>query len=473
MAIPLLLIVSCKKNISPEEFITASGPLALSVDKPTVVLMQRNDAADAMVFSWTTGTNLGTNAAISYTLMIDKQGANFSNPMTIALGNAVLSRKFSVKALNDSLIRKWNLPADVDANMEAKVISRVADDVAPGETSNTVAIKLKPYKAVTTNLFLIGDATPNGWNASGATPLTALPGQPGKFSWIGNLSAGEFKFITSLGQFLPSYNRGATNTALVYRTENAQADNKFIITTPGAYNIAVDLLNLSVSITAETLPPYSQLWVVGDATPNGWNIANPNSMRVDSSNLWVFHFNEVLKAGEFKIPVSTGSFSTDYYMPLVNNPAITATGVQFIRGGSPDNKWKITTPGPYKIRLNLQTSSIDIKPFTPYTRLWMVGNATPAGWNINNPTPFTPVVGDPYKFEYTGPMSAGEFKIPVATGNFATDYFMPVINRSTVGSTQMKFVPGGTPDHKWVITQAGNYKITIDQLRETISIQKL
>jgi hypothetical protein len=49
---------------------------------------------------------------------------------------------------------------------------------------------------------------------------------------------------------------------------------------------------------------------------------------------------------------------------------------------------------------------------------------------------------------------------------------MPVINQSGVGSTQMKFIGGGNPDNKWKLTEAGNYKITIDQLRETISIVK-
>ncbi len=36
----------------------------------------------------------------------------------------------------------------------------------------------------------------------------------------------------------------------------------------------------------------------------------------------------------------------------------------------------------------------------------------------------------------------------------------------------MKFVPGGSPDFKWKIPEAGNYTITINQLYETISIQK-
>jgi hypothetical protein len=212
--------------------------------------------------------------------------------------------------------------------------------------------------------------------------------------------------------------------------------------------------------------------MLGDAVPTGWNIDNPAEMRVDSSNLFVFTYNEVLSAGEFKIPVSTGNFGTDYYMPLVNHQPITETGVQWLAGGTPDLKWQITNPGAYKIRLDLQAMTMQIKPFTPYTQIWMVGDATPAGWNIDNPTALTPDPGNPNIFTYTGPLNAGEFKFPLATGNWACDYFMPVINGSGPGSTQMKFIASGSPDNKWKITEAGNYKVTINQLYETISIQK-
>jgi hypothetical protein len=445
----------------------------LSVDKASLVLKQKEDVNDALTLSWTSGSNKGTNAAISYTLLVDKQGSNFSHPMTLSLGNAVLSKKYLVKALNDSLLKHWNLTPDVESTLEAKVISAVAGNAAPGETSNTVLIKLTPYRPVTTTLYLIGDATPNGWSADQATPLTAVPNQPGKFTWEGNLRPGEFKFITTLGQFLPSYNKGADNSTLTYRTDNAQADNKFSIAGAKSYVITVDLLTLSMTIVESSKPPYSRLWVVGDATPNGWNINNPNEMSMDSSNFWVFNYNAVLNAGEFKIPTSTGNWGTDYYMPLTNHPDITTTTVQLVPGGSPDNKWQITNPGPYKIKLDIQHNTISIKPFTPYTQIWMVGDATPVGWNINNPQPMTPVAGDPYKFEYTGPMNPGEFKFPLATGDWGTDYFMPVIDQSGVGSTQMKFVHNGSPDFKWRLTEAGNYKITIDQLKETISIVKL
>jgi starch-binding outer membrane protein SusE/F len=220
-------------------------------------------------------------------------------------------------------------------------------------------------------------------------------------------------------------------------------------------------------------PAYKELWIVGNATPNGWDINNPNKMKADPTNEFQFKYNEVLNTGEFKIPVATGSWGTDFFMPPTNHPAITSTDVQLILAGGPDNKWEITTAGAYKILLNISSSpSIKITPFNPYPKLWMVGNATPAGWDIDNPTPMVQTVGNPYEFTYTGPLSAGEFKIPTSTGNWSTDYFMPPVNGEGITATNAIFIAGGNPDNKWSVSAAGNYKVTVNQLYETISIVK-
>ncbi|GAB3427204.1 SusF/SusE family outer membrane protein [Niabella aquatica] len=239
-------------------------------------------------------------------------------------------------------------------------------------------------------------------------------------------------------------------------------------------NISAVSNTVTIKVTpAATGAAYAELWVVGDATPNGWNIENPNPMRKDPTNAFQFKFNEVLNAGEFKIPTATGNWGTDFFMPPTNNPDITSTEVKLIPGGNPDNKWRIAKPGPYKILLNISTAPfIKIVPFTPYTGMWIVGDATPAGWNIETPTPMVATPGNPYEFTYTGPLSAGEFKIPVSTGNWGTDFFMPPVNGEGPGSTNAIFVPGGNPDNKWKIAEAGNYKITFNQLHETISIVK-
>ena len=472
----LVLFSSLNNSCKKPDFIEANkgnGDLTLSAAKTSFVLNQVSDADDAVNLTWTAGSNKGTNASISYTLKLDKQGNNFSNPVIEELGLATLEKKFTVKDLNNLLLTHWNFSPGTEATLEAKIVAKVSGDAAPADSSNILVVKVTPYQPVASALYLIGDATPNGWDNNKATPLTASSTEPGKFTWDGHLSTGNLKFITTPGQFLPSYNKGADNSHLVYRDEDGQPDDQFTISTSGNYTITLNLLDLSISITTSTVPPYQKLWMLGDATPSGWNINTPDEMRVDSSNLFVFKYNEILKAGEFKIPTATGNFTTDYYMPLTNHPDLTSTGVQLVHNGDPDLKWQVITAGPYKITLDLQNASINIKPFTPYTKIWMVGDATPVGWNIDNPQPMTADPANPYLFTYTGPMLAGEFKFPVATGNWGGDFFMPEINHQDLGSRRVKFVPGGNPDNKWQITVPGNYKITLNQLKETIDIIKM
>lgn len=466
------IISSCKK---PDlvQYNKGNMPLVITTSKDSLVLKQAEDANDALTISWTPGSNHGTNSSISYTLKIDKKGNNFGNPVKIEMGTAVFEKKYSVKELNNLLITRLHLPPNEPGEIEARVIADITAKAGDADSSEIMEFTVVPYKPVTATLYLIGDATPNGWDSNLATEMIPDKEVSGKFTWEGNLSSGNMKFITTIGQFLPSYNKGSNSQSLLYRDNDAQPDDQFLISTPGGYHITVDLLNLSITIEASTKPPYTRLWMLGDAIPSGWNIDTPDEMRVDSSNLFIFKYNSILAAGEFKIPTATGNFTTDYYMPLTDHPEITNTGVQLVHNGSPDLKWKITDPGPYKITLDLQSLKINIKPFTPYAEIWMVGDATPVGWNIDNPQPMTADPSDPYIFTYTGPMTAGEFKFPVGKGNWGGDFFMPEVNHQDLGSHRVKFVPGGNPDNKWQIITAGNYKIVLNQLKETIEITKM
>lgn len=472
IATGLLIINSCKKpdNI---EYDKGNAVLVISADKTSFDLKQKDDVGDALNINWTSGTNGGTNAAISYVLKIDKQGNNFKNAVIEDLGKGVFEKKYTVRDLNNLLLSKFDAVPQTEIALEFQIISNVFDKLSASDSSNILVIKATPYKPVTSTLYLIGDATPNGWDANLAVALDPSPDIPGGFSWEGNLNSGNLKFITTSGQFMPSYNKGDGPGDLVYRDKDNQPDNQFLISTPGSYKIFLNLLDLSVKIEASSKPPYTRLWMLGDAIPSGWNIDSPDEMRVDSSNLFVFKYNEILSAGDFKIPTALGNFTTDYYMPLVDKQDISEAGVQLVFNGNPDLKWKITNPGPYKIRLDLQKMKIDIKPFTPYTKIWMVGDASPAGWNIDNPQPMTADPSDPNIFTYTGPLTAGEFKFPVAKGNWGGDFFMPEVNHPETGSKRVKFVPGGNPDNKWIITSPGNYKIILNQFKETIDIIKM
>ena len=469
---------SCKKT---EDFtpVDKNGPLAVTASDSAIVLNEANAKATAVTFTWTTGSNYKTGASISYTLELDKKGNHFSSALKNDIGRATYSVGYSTESINTLLSTYWKASANTVFPLEARVYSTIGDGTIKGDTSDPITIYITPYQPVSKSLYIIGDATATGWDANTADSLTPDPDIPGEFHYTGTLTPGSFKFITTKGLLLPSYNEGSDTAHLFYRSLDSQADDPFMITTASVYTIDVNLVALTISIQKAAAPLYSKLWIVGDATPNGWNIDNPNQMKVDVFNPYVFHYYENLNAGEFKIPTTTGNWGADFYRPLTNHPPISDTTATLVFGNTnpPDNKWQITTAGAYKISLNILYNSIHIEPFTPYAALWLLGDAAPNGWNDNAPTPMTPT-SDPNVFVYQGPLTVGEFKIPVAIANgFAGPYFRPDTNHPPITDTNAPFVPlasgaADSNDYKWQITTAGNYKITVNQLYETISIIK-
>jgi hypothetical protein len=50
---------------------------------------------------------------------------------------------------------------------------------------------------------------------------------------------------------------------------------------------------------------------------------------------------------------------------------------------------------------------------------------------------------------------------------------MPPVNGAGLSATDAILIPGGNPDNKWKIEVTGNYKVTVNQLHETIRIEKV
>ena len=438
----------------------------------SVELDQKQEGNTALALTWTAGGNDGTNSAITYKVEIAPAGDNFTNVYTIDAGKGSYAANLSVADLNTLMRTQFSVQPGTETQLEVRVISQALNASVEADTSNVIVIIATPYEPmpVPSNLYLVGDATPNGWDNNNPTLMTRIVNDPGVFTWQGQLKAGEFKFLTTIGQWLPSYQKGADENSLVLRTDFGQPDEKFRIETGGLYRVTVDVIKLTINVKALAASPYNELWIVGSATPKGWDIDNADAMRQDPTDPFIFTFNEILAAGEFKIATER-NWGALFYRPTSADQPITETSVQ-LSAGDPDYKWTITEPGAYKITLDLRENTIDIKPFTPYANLWMVGDATPAGWNIDAPEPL--VQESDYVFTWTGQLNAGEFKFPIATGNWGTGYFMPYRADESIGETLITFRPNGSPDTKWRVQagEAGIYKITLDQLHHTISIVK-
>lgn len=451
------LFTSCEQNL-PDN-IAKAGPLAISASKTNVTLNQKLVGEEAIGLSWTTGLNRGTGSSISYLIQIDIKGNNFSKAITEDMGKGIYAKSFSVGALNDSLLSRWNCTPGVVAELEARVISTIYSMPAVNDTSAVVAISVIPYQPVSKTLYIIGDASPKGWNADNALALTPQS-DPTVFVYQGSLAVGSFKFITTKGQFLPSYNKGTDSTKIVYRTDNSQADGQFSITSAGVYKVVVNLLDLSISYGKLNMPAYSDIYMVGSAAPNGWDIANATKLTQSTSNPFIFTYQGVMKAGEFKFPVNR---NTDWGQDMFEKAD--DTHMYLHPGGTAgDDKWTIAKKGFYTITLNQLDNTINIYR----EKLYMVGSATTIGWTITNAIQLTEDATDGCIFNYSGPMVVGEFKFPVnRNSDWGQDMYM-----RTDDTHMYRHIGGQADDKKWTISTAGNYVITANIETQTMSFVK-
>ncbi|MBE0651302.1 MAG: SusF/SusE family outer membrane protein [Bacteroidales bacterium] len=457
----VMMIASCQPDKLPAPS-TPAGPLAVTSSTDNLALVQTATSAGttALTFNWTTGTNHGTGSSIAYLLQIDKKGDNFANPLQFDMGKGAYSKSFMVSEFNDYLLNHWNVPAGTVVQLEARVVDTVFSDPKVTDVSKTVEISASPYQPVSTTLYLIGDATSAGWDATKAVALSPTKTDPTTFAYRGLFNAGNFEFITTLGKMLPAYIQGADTTKIVYRTDSTQADNQFTIKTSGVYSVTVSLLDLSVKVQKMDLPPYDSLFIVGDASPNGWDISNATPLVHDSVNPFIFTYQGVLNAGQFKFPVNRNTdWGQDMYMMASDSTMYLHHG-----GASDDNKWTIAKKGFYTLTLNLLDNTIKINR----TELYIVGSATPIGWSIDKAIALTEDPTDGCIFTYSGPMVAGEFKFPV---NRNTDWGQDMYMRVN-DSTMYRHVGGAPDDNKWNITDPGNYVITANIQTMKLSIKK-
>ena len=460
--------------------------LTLTADNAQVVLEEQSHASDALALTWSTGTNHGTGQRISYTLEIAESGSGFTGAYTaFSHSQQIYSWSKSVEALNELLRHQFGAQGGETLSLEARITASV-DGQSVDQTATT-SFSVTTYEPVTSTLYLIGDATPNGWSADNATEMTRTDN--GIFTWTGMLRKGNFKLITTLGQFLPSYNKGS-NGLLTLRTSDDQPDEQYQVTDEHYYKVDVNLFTgmMKMSQTDGMKPAYDQLYLVGNMT--GWNF---EAMQRDLLDPYLFRMGRFFDVGgEFKFGTANGSWE-NMYKAATANASYTHTAMEFVKGYDPDNKWVLQDNEigkAYKICVDIRTGKerMLMTEFTPYEMIFMVGDATPTGWDISHAEPMEKT-DSPYIFTWTGRLNAGELKFTCdRQSDWNGAWFLASKSDMTpTGDVErLLFIDKsddafkaqyldnaiGDIDQKWRVKDAGNYTITLNQLEETITIVK-
>lgn len=159
-------------------------------------------------------------------------------------------------------------------------------------------------------LYLIGEATPAGWNENLPEEMVAIGGDC--FLWDGWLGKGEFKFLNTVGDWGSSIVTSSKELEfesgvkydLYYKHGD---DNKFVNQRPGYVRIIVDLRNMKVNFRRPALA------FVGTAA-KGWSLENIIPIFADDEGR--VNWSGQLRAGELKI-LADGAFD---WFPCYNAP---------------------------------------------------------------------------------------------------------------------------------------------------------
>jgi starch-binding outer membrane protein SusE/F len=173
----LVFLWSCKKEENKVYYEGGTPPMltATVAQNATVPLSFLNKDQRAIKLSWTNPNYKFTTGLssqnVTYRIEIDTTGSNFTNPnrKIITVSND-LSLDITQNDFNDYLLNQLQLNTTMNHNVEIRVTSMLNNSNAQ-LSSNVWKVIARPYAIppkvtppASGKLFLVGSATPGGWN---------------------------------------------------------------------------------------------------------------------------------------------------------------------------------------------------------------------------------------------------------------------------------------------------------------------
>ena len=351
----------------------------LTLSDDNLVLNEENAANEILTLPWTQ-PDFGFSAAALYSVQIDVQGRDFSNPQIISVGGA-FDKTFTVEELNAKLLSLSMVPNDEGvASFRIKATLSEYQEIY----SNTVNISVTPYSSLldlSTSLGVVGSATPGGWGNENIPdlPFYATATTNVYVAYV-TLRNGEIKFRNNNDWSENWGDDGADGTLDSYGAN--------IAVSAGTYKIEVNFSSMTY-----TMEEYS--WgIVGSTTTNGWG--GPDMM---------FHYNSFQDDWRAVVTLGDGEvkfrFNNDWAINYGDDGAdctMEANGANIA-----------VSAGHYLVTMNLNTQSYTMEEMD----VWgLVGSATANGWDGPNDK-FMPDFGinEGYYYLNGAVLSDGEIKI--------------------------------------------------------------
>ena len=339
----------------------------------------------------------------------------------------------------------------------------------------------------TSTLYMVGDATPNGWSIDSPTPFEATEEDPLVFAWTGTLNTGEMKLCLTTGSWDAAFIRPAENGQGIgtepiddqpFRMHAGDPDEKWRVVEAGRHTLTFNLRGVDYELAhylggkdpVQVVPIESDaLYIVGDATPTGWNIDAPTAL--EKSAPYIFEYEGPLTAGEFKACVATGSWDASFIRrrPTVWNSARTASPPTTLCSQAPTTSEGDRARHLPSYFLTSSTGRLPVVqgrlrarkgPHRDHHGIHDRRRHPPAGaWTTRRE--FTADAANSYLFSWTGePRRRSFLRLHRAQERFLVPFIRPesaAVEVSSAGVAAAGFVFTMSPDDQWKVTEPGNY----------------
>jgi hypothetical protein len=306
----LLLVTACDK-VDDLPFFEEGNEPVLTSSATTIAPLPADSNNTVLVLDWTSPNYASDTATYKYIIEVDSAGRNFSRAVRQeVIGERSVS--FLAKELN-AIMLDFGFAFNRAYNLEMRVISSYANN-NERRTSNTVTVRATPYKVppkialpTTGKLYIVGDATQGGWTNPVPLPSQELDQiDETTFGGIFNLNGGrEFLVLPLNGNWDNKYS--VANKLLPNLNEGGDFGFNLPDNFPGPSADGLYKLVMDFQVGRFTVTPFTQqhglpneLYIVGGATPGGWNnpvpVPSQQFTRINSTRFEIA--NIALRSGE-------------------------------------------------------------------------------------------------------------------------------------------------------------------------------
>jgi hypothetical protein len=360
---------ACDKAADLPSYQLGTTPV-LSSSVNSIAAIPADSNKTVVTFSWTFPKYATDSSSCKYVIEIDSSGRNFSKEVVKTVVGP-LSATYSAKEINGILLGfgfNYNVAYDVDV----RVTSSYGNNNEQYK-SNVLKLKMTPYvippKVVPPSsgrLFLVGDATQGGWNNPVPVPTQEFAKLDSvTYAGVFNINGGnQYLMLPVNGDW--SHKFAVANNSIAGLNAGGDfgydfAQNFPAPATSGWYKIVVDFQRGKFTVTPYTGTLPTNLFIVGDATPGGWNnpvpVPSQQFTRINSS-VWEIASLTINTGAQYLFLPVNGDWSHKY--AVANN---TVAGLA--AGGEFGYDFGQNFPGPtvagnYKFSVNFAAPTVTV-----------------------------------------------------------------------------------------------------------------